>query len=164
MEARSGSPIACSPQRAMEHLHELNRVHEELLAALACKREATREALPDPIAICRARWNVSRASRNHRAVVASIFTDLLTGAETEHLAVINSLQSSGIKHTQRYTRHIQEWAPHRVMTSWPDFCVGSSEIQADIESRIETESRLISRLLTSRAYSSSRQLEALGRW
>lgn len=149
--ATSTPSLACCPQRAMEHLEDLSRVHEELLAALACKRDVTREMSPDPIAICRVRWNVSRASRNHRTVVAPILGELQIGAGTGRLVVISSLHDEGVQQTQRYTRHIQDWTPDRVMTSWRDFCAASARIQADIEQRIETESRLIGRMLRSRA-------------
>jgi hypothetical protein len=148
---KSAAAEVYCPRLAREHLDALNRAQAELLGALARKRDATKEPKPNPISICRARWNVSRACRNHRAIVASIVTELMTGAGSADLALIISLQRAGIQQTQRSTRHIQEWTPERVMTDWRGFCDASAQIQVDIEQRIHAELALVGRMLRDRA-------------
>ena len=151
MRTRNGAATAYSPSLARKHLDALNKGQAELLAALGCMRGATDEPTPDPIALCRARWNVSRANRNHRSVVASILTELMINAAPGDLASIICLQRAGVQQTQRSTNHIQEWTPERVMTKWRDFCDASSKIQADLERRVQDEIIVINRMLRERS-------------
>jgi hypothetical protein len=151
MVPRRITPDTCSAQLALDHWDRLTRAHDQLLAALADKRAATREPDPNPIAVCRARWNFGRASRHHRTLVGTILADLLIGASTSDLAAISTLRKEGLQQMQRSTGHIQKWTPERIMTDWRLFCAESAEIQADTHQRISTEEQLIRRLLKRRA-------------
>lgn len=144
-----------SSEHALEHLETLARAHDEVLAALSCKRNAISAPNPDAISISRARWNVSRASRAHRTLINIILGDLMVGAGTVDLAAIDELRRSGIQQTQRSTYHVQRWTADRIMTEWSNFCSDSARIQAEMQLQIRTEQLTIGRMLHHQAFVAS---------
>jgi hypothetical protein len=128
----------------------LATAHVALISALDAKREATRQATPDPIAICRARWNLSRVARGHRSLLDNILQALLPGATQEELARIEALREDLMRQVMVSTQHVQSWTPERIISEWPLFCAASAEYQAGVELRAEVEKELIMEMLMRR--------------
>jgi hypothetical protein len=129
----------------------LATAHVALISALDAKREATRQATPDPIAICRARWNLSRANRQHRSLLDNILQALLPGATPEERVRIEDMREDLMRQVMVSTQHVQSWTPERIIAEWPLFCAASAEYQAGLELRAEVEKELIMEMLTRRA-------------
>ena len=129
----------------------LATAHVALISALDAKREATRQATPDPIAICRARWNLSRANRQHRSSLDNILQALLPGATPEERVRIEDMREDLMRQVMVSTQHVQSWTPERIIAEWPLFCAASAEYQAGLELRAEVEKELIMEMLTRRA-------------
>jgi hypothetical protein len=128
-------------------LAELQAAHDVLLAAMAVMDAATRGENPERNLYSNARWRLSQASLNRRALWRRIFAHMMAKAGARDAAALQSLQSADVELLQKSAAHVGKWTVDKIEADWRGYCESSRAIRQGMEACIGAEKRVLYPLL-----------------
>jgi hypothetical protein len=129
-------------------LPDLQRLHEQLSAAIADLADLTAQTWPDRAGITRVRWKLSRASRLRlKLLEETVYPFLLKGAIPEDARHVSDLRRANAAVLAASREHIATWTIERVIADWSGYRAASADMRALMTARIQWERKILYTLL-----------------
>jgi septal ring factor EnvC (AmiA/AmiB activator) len=120
-------------------LDQLKRTHAELEAALAAMKQEIQADSPAKSDYATARWKLSQASRNRRALVARICAQLAPRVPEPQAKMLRDHHADDVQMLHRSAAHVGRWTMESIEADWLGYRAASAEIRATMSRRLEAE-------------------------
>ncbi|MBS0477782.1 MAG: hypothetical protein JSR79_00590 [Proteobacteria bacterium] len=120
-------------------LAKLKSLHGEILAGIATLESIVSADSPDPAALARARWQLTRASRNRGLLIAGDIFAAIERSGRIDAGALAALRADHHAAIAASSRHIAAWTPERILSDWPGYQQASAKHRASMRERIAAE-------------------------
>ena len=98
-------------------------------------------AMPQPAMdrLPKVRLALTRASRDRTMLLERTYDELIARAPFGQQAALQVLRAEGKESLITSVRHIGTWTLREVTSRWPEYCVASNTIQAEMRARVRKE-------------------------
>ena len=134
---------ADEPTSASTLCADLRTAHDILLKAMAEMAIATQTPLPDRQAYTAARWRLSKASRDRRAVWEKVYQYLLARVGPAEVVTLSRLAAANAELRRASTGHIGRWSGPVVDGDWVGYCEASQTIRWRMMSIVRQERSVV---------------------
>lgn len=128
-------------------LQQLQRFHASILSSLDELDILTAKTQPPMDRLPAVRLTLTRASRARTVLLERAYNDLVARAPASQKAALKTLRAEGMETLVSSARHIGTWTLCEVTHRWPDYCVASNTMRANMRARIKKEAALVYPLL-----------------
>lgn len=128
-------------------LKKLQQLHASIIVSL--DEMDTLTAMPQPAMdrLPAVRLALTRASRARTVLLERTYDELISRAPLGEQAALRALRAEGKENLVKSICHIGTWTLRDVTSRWPEYCLASNTIRAEMRARVRKEAALTYPLL-----------------
>ena len=129
-------------------LIKIQQLHASIVAGLDEMDILT--AMPQPAMdrLSKVRVALTRASRARTLLLEPAYEELIARAPSGQHAALRALRAEGTESLIKSVRHIGTWTLREVTSQWPEYCIASKIIRAEMRARVRKEAALLYPMLS----------------